>query len=115
MQTAFARFLVMYNRAVRYKSNSAEKDVSVTTADHFYEAIRYVNWRAVCHGIKEIAVLIVPRKSSKNAALVDSRGAEIKLLRGRSLGSKIVPSAQIVFQGSLVLSEIHERRANQQS
>jgi CRP-like cAMP-binding protein len=63
----------------------------------------------------EELLVVRPRKSSKNAALVDSRGAEIKLLRGRSLGSKIVPSAQIVFQGSLVLSEIHERRANQQS
>jgi CRP-like cAMP-binding protein len=55
----------------------------------------------------QIAVLITPRISSNDAALVDSRGAEMTPLRGTGLGSsKIFPSAQIVFQGSLSLNEL---------
>jgi CRP-like cAMP-binding protein len=231
----------MYHRAVSYKSHSDEKDVPATTADHFHEATRCINWRAICEVIKEnrikeqirtadskvdeeemvklekslgvklvkrvlrihfssllpagkiadatdqsgiivawwpgygpeetarqtetglfnlradkfhhdllgankvaihlvdeillpilspqglalsklppvqIAVLIVPRKSSKNADLsralsrslsLTSRGVEMKLCGERGLRSKIVPSAQIVFQGSLGLSEINQR------
>jgi CRP-like cAMP-binding protein len=58
----------------------------------------------------QIAVLIAPRKSSNESTLVDSLGAKMKLLSRRELESTIVPSAQIVFQGSLSLSELKESK-----
>ncbi|MFN9901431.1 MAG: hypothetical protein ACK55Z_22145, partial [bacterium] len=97
----------MYHRAVSYKSHSDEKDVPATTADHFHEATRCINWRAICEVIKE-------NRIKEQIRTADSKVDEEEIVKlEKPLGVKLVKRMLRINFASLMPADKIAKAADQ--